>query len=360
MVSHHLQISSPGRICLLGEHQDYFGLPVIAAAVNLRIWVKGTPRKDSVFQINLRDTGEVVEFSLDEELIYTQKRDYLKSSVNVLRRKGVQWSHGWDCEIQGTIPINSGTASSSALVVAWIKFLLEASRKQRNFRKETIAELAFLSEVAEFKEPGGRMDHYSSALGKVIGIHFENGLKIKRFNPPLREFILADSLQRKDTTGVLAAIKSHVLTALTRVQKGRPSFNLFQPVDPQDQKKIDHLPPVEKRLLKGTLRTRELTAEAEKLLSQKDFDHSRFGKLLSRQHEVMRDDLQVSSPKLERMVQESLSAGALGAKINGSGGGGCIVVYAPQKTEKVAEALRKSNARVFIIKVDEGVKGERV
>jgi galactokinase len=28
-------ISSPGRICLFGEHQDYLGLPVIPMAINI-------------------------------------------------------------------------------------------------------------------------------------------------------------------------------------------------------------------------------------------------------------------------------------------------------------------------------------
>ncbi|MHA2203829.1 MAG: galactokinase family protein, partial [Candidatus Hodarchaeales archaeon] len=30
-------ISSPGRICLFGEHQDYLGLPVIPMAINKRL-----------------------------------------------------------------------------------------------------------------------------------------------------------------------------------------------------------------------------------------------------------------------------------------------------------------------------------
>ncbi|MDD8039868.1 MAG: galactokinase family protein, partial [Acidobacteriota bacterium] len=34
MVNPTLRVSSPGRICLLGEHQDYFGLAIIAAAIN--------------------------------------------------------------------------------------------------------------------------------------------------------------------------------------------------------------------------------------------------------------------------------------------------------------------------------------
>ncbi|MGB3975816.1 MAG: galactokinase family protein, partial [bacterium] len=30
-------IEAPGRICLLGEHQDYLGLEVISGAMNLKV-----------------------------------------------------------------------------------------------------------------------------------------------------------------------------------------------------------------------------------------------------------------------------------------------------------------------------------
>ncbi|MDC0235199.1 galactokinase family protein, partial [Candidatus Marinimicrobia bacterium] len=41
----HLEISTPGRICLFGEHQDYLGLPVIAMAISLRGKIKGQKRE---------------------------------------------------------------------------------------------------------------------------------------------------------------------------------------------------------------------------------------------------------------------------------------------------------------------------
>jgi galactokinase len=59
------------------------------------------------------------------------------------------------------------------------------------------------------------------------------------------------------------------------------------------------------------------------------------------------------------MIQASLDAGALGAKINGSGGGGCMFAYAPQEPEKVVEAIEKEGGKAYIIRVDEGTKTER-
>ncbi len=56
------------------------------------------------------------------------------------------------------------------------------------------------------------------------------------------------------------------------------------------------------------------------------------------------------------MIEVSLKAGALGAKINGSGEGGCIFAYAPEKAEEVAKALEKEGIKPHIIHVDEGAK----
>lgn len=354
-----LQVSAPGRICLFGEHQDYFGLSIIAAAINLRITASGRERKDRLIKISLPDIGEEEEFSLEKELAYEKERDYLRSAINILRRQGIHLRSGWDCLIQGTIPINSGSASSSALVVAWLKFLLESVHDKRTNFPEEIAELAFLTEVAEFKEPGGKMDHFSSALGGIISIDFGENMKVKRLRNPLKEFVLADSLQKKDTTGMLGTIKNHVLQGADSLRQRMESFSLKSPLNQEILDEIENLPSESKTLLKGTLLTRDLTAEGNTLFEQDVFDHVRFGELLTRQFEVLRDYHHISTPKIEQMIEESLKAGALGAKINGSGGGGCIFAYAPDKAENVSEALERLGAKVYIIRVDEGVRKER-
>jgi galactokinase len=351
-----IKVSAPGRICLFGEHQDYFGLPVIAAAINLRINITGKKRDDANIVITLPDIQDLEKFSLFEDLTYTKERDYLRSVVNVLRRKNVPISSGWDCTVQGNIPINSGTSSSSALVVAWIKFLLEGAESPMAKSPETIAELAFQAEVAEFKEPGGKMDHYASSLGGIVDIHFENQLKVTRFKNPLKEFVLADSLIRKDTTGTLGFIKRHVLQGVSEIRRSIKNFNLQNKIGDREREEIENLPPDVRRLLKGTLLTRDITAEGESLFQSNSFDHQKFGQLLTSQHEVLRDHLQVSVPKIEQMIETALKEGALGAKINGSGEGGCIFAYTPHGADRVAESLEELNTKVTIIRIDEGAR----
>lgn len=358
MINSELKVSAPGRLCLLGEHQDYFGLPIIAAAIDLRITVLGKARRDNIFSIELPDIKKKDEFTLNKKIRYSEERDYLRSVINVLRRQNVPISNGWDCSIQGTIPINSGTSSSSAMVIAWIKFLLEAFEDKRACCPEDIAEFGFLSEVAEFKEPGGKMDHYATSLGGVVNVYPGENFSVRQFNKPLDEFVLADSLIKKNTTGTLAHIKNNVLSGLKKVRKKLKDFNLASSVGTEEKNEIEKLPLTEKKLLLGTLKTRDITAEGEKLFMSDNFDHHYFGELLSRQQEVMRDYLDLSTPKLDKMIETSLVSGALGAKINGSGLGGCIFAYSPGKAETVAEALRQLDTNVYIVRVDEGVRIE--
>jgi galactokinase len=55
------------------------------------------------------------------------------------------------------------------------------------------------------------------------------------------------------------------------------------------------------------------------------------------------------------MVDTACQAGALGAKINGSGEGGCIFAYAPGTSKNVAEALERLDTDTYIVNIDQGV-----
>lgn len=351
-----LRVSAPGRMCLFGEHQDYFGLPIIAGAINLRISFEGLGRSDRRIEMILPDIEEKEEFGLDGDIPYLKERHYIRSTVNVLKRLNIPMPHGWDLKVHGEIPINSGTASSSAMVVAWIKFFLEAAGDSRAQSPDTIAEWAFLSEVAEFGEPGGKMDHYASAVGGVVNIHFQPVMKVVRFANQLDEFVLADSMQRKNTTGTLGFIKSNVFSGLKKVQESIPDFTVHSVLSEQEMHIIEGLPPNEKRLLGGTLKTRDLTRQGMDLFSSEPFHHELFGELLWKQQEVLRENIGISTPRLNELLDAAMGEGALGAKINGSGEGGCIFAYTPGRSEQVFEALARLGAKPHIIRIDEGAR----
>jgi galactokinase len=111
-------------------------------------------------------------------------------------------------------------------------------------------------------------------------------------------------------------------------------------------------------LLIGTIKNRDITYEAEKLLNQKVIDHKKVGELLNEHHQILRDVLKISTPRIESMISAALDAGAYGAKINGSGGGGCMFAYAPENPEKVVAAIEDAGGKSYIITPDVGTNVE--
>jgi len=58
------KVSTPGRICLFGEHQDYLGLPVIAAAISRRVNIEENQCKKSKMVIHLPYIHRLFNFDI--------------------------------------------------------------------------------------------------------------------------------------------------------------------------------------------------------------------------------------------------------------------------------------------------------
>ena len=212
-----MEITTPGRICLFGEHQDYLGLPVIAMAISLRMRINGYQRSDRKVIIHKKDLMETESFYLNE-LKYKTSRDYFKSGIKVCLDEGLIFSSGFECEITSEIPIRAGTSSSSAMVVSWIHFLSSMAEKEMNWTPKKLGELAFKAEVLEFREPGGMMDQYSTAIGNLIYLESDPTVTVEQLNPKLGSFILGDSGEPKDTKKILQRCRDLRLEIIEKVK----------------------------------------------------------------------------------------------------------------------------------------------
>lgn len=353
-----MKVSTPGRICLFGEHQDYLGLPVIAMAISRRVSIEGSKRADNQVVIHKPNINQKEVFELTNPLIYLKKRDYFRSGINVLRKIGFEFSSGFEVEIQGNIPINSGTSSSSALLVSWIHFLTQNADNPRTLSRKEIGELAYQAEVLEFGEPGGMMDQYSTAIGDIIYLESTPMIKVEDLTPNLGNFVLGDSLEPKDTLKILGHVKFGMLKAIEKIKAYDASFDLFKTPKERAQDYKNILTQDELILLKGNLSDRDILREALTMFRSQNVDNQRLGELLNIHQDSLREAKRVSTPKINKMIEAALDAGAIGGKINGSGGGGCMFVYAPTNTEKVAEAIEKAGGKSYIITKDKGTSIE--
>ena len=351
-------VSTPGRICLFGEHQDYLGLPVIAAAISKRIQLKGAFRSDRIVHFDLPDIQKTESFSLDFPLVYTQERDYFKSVLNVLSRKGHVFEKGLEIEVRGNIPINSGTSSSSALLVSWVEFLNEMY--QLGYSQKEVGEITYEAEVLEFTEPGGMMDQYSTAVGNVIYLASQPAISITTYQQALGTFVLGDSGEPKDTLGILSRVKFGTLGGIQKIKAIDPSFDLATTSQAACEAYRNLLTEDEWVLLTANLSDRDILLAAKKMFEgEASWDDKRLGDLLNDHQKNLREYKQISTPKIDRMIDAALGAGALGAKINGSGGGGCMFAYAPINPDAVVKAIEEAGGKAYVIRVDVGTQIEK-
>ncbi len=349
-------VSVPGRICLFGEHQDYHGLRVIAMAIDLRMRFSAEPRNDNTLVVMMPDIDSELLVKLQEEIRYEVKRDYLRSVVSVLKRRGVKLGRGYNITITSDIPINAGVSSSSAMVVGWAKLLLELVENPLKDDFLEIARIGHAAEVLEFNEPGGMMDHYTCSLGGLLHIDCADPIAVERLNDDIDGFVLCDSLEKKDTTGILAMLKNGVCSGVSLLRKMDKDFSLGRTSLKRALPCLEKLPERERAMVYATLRNRDITIEARQRIMQSD--RCAIGKLMDEHHEMLRDKLGISTENIESMIAAAKEAGALGCKINGSGAGGTMIAYAPGMEEQVAKAVRKLGADAYLVRESEGVRVE--
>jgi galactokinase len=359
MSSASFTVSAPGRICLFGEHQDYLGLPVIAAAINRRIRAEVRPSSDGyLLKLEMPDIGEQMTIDPSQEQHYTHSRDYLRAGVNVLLREGARFPKGAEIRITSNIPMQAGVSSSSALVIMWLRLLCQLAEPPLQAEPETLARWGHRTEVLEFHEPGGMMDHFCAALGGVLYIDTVPPYRAERLPVPLNGLVLADSLQPKATVEVLASRRRDVTEGIALLKEKMPHFDLHTTPLEEAEEALKSLPKHNARRVRANLINRDLTRRALQMLQSDHWKPQALGDLLLAHHAQLRDGLEVSTPKMEKMLEAALRAGALGGKVNGSGGGGCLFAYAPGREEEVVEAFRSAGGDAWRVRVDTGVQVE--
>lgn len=355
---HQLRVSAPGRVCLFGEHQDYLGLPVIAAAIDLRIAALAEQSGEPLLEIDMPDVGERIRLDPRSRQQYAKKRDYLRSCVSVLQRRGLTWSRGYRVEIRGEIPINAGVSSSSAMVIMWLRFLMAISDQRPVPAADDLARLGHEAEVLEFGEPGGMMDHFCAALGGVLYIETVPPFRARPTGSVLDGIVLGNSLEPKATIETLARTRAQVAEGVRLLTERFPSFDLANTPLAEVETALTELPATPARRLRANLVNRDLTVAALGVLERGNV--RALGELLLEHHAQLRDGLDLSTPKIERMLAAAMGAGALGGKINGSGGGGCMFAFAPGKEQEVAAALERAGGKSYVVKVAHGAYVETV
>lgn len=337
---------APGRVCLFGDHQDYLGLPIIACAINRFVKIRGFPNGSEEFHLEMPDINESRSFRIDENFDTLEKGDHIGAVVRVLKRYGCVLTKGYSITIKSDIPINAGLSSSSAIVVAWTRFLLSTFGSNHEVTDELVAQISFEAEVTEQNSPGGRMDQYSIAIGNIIFLETDDSAKFKKIESTLDGLVIGESGIPKNTVGLLGDLKSNALASIKAVQKFDSNFKLHLAIESDIEKYSKVISEELQPFFYASIKNHLITQQAFEVLNQKDLDEQKLGTLMNEHHSILKNNLKITTPKIDAMITAALDAGAYGAKIVGSGGGGSIcAITSKENKQKVINQINTAGAK---------------
>lgn len=294
------------RISLLGGNTDFreyylnYGGLCLSTTIDKYIYCIVKKRFDNLIYINY-SIKEIVE-NVDDI-----KHDLVREALKLTGvTKGIEITFLSDIPTQGT-----GLGSSSSVTVGLLNCL--HAYLGSSVGSEILAQEAIKIELDILKKPIGIQDQYAVAMG---------GLKAYRFDQSgsvIGQELMMEQSTKEDFNNSLMLLYTGITRSADDVLS---SFNVKNNKALLDQNKQFASDGVF-NLLKGNLRG--------------------FGELLNTYWEVKKQlSDKVSNVKIDEMYRRALSAGAIGGKVIGAGGGGFLLIMFPaNKRAKIREALKE-------------------
>jgi D-glycero-alpha-D-manno-heptose-7-phosphate kinase len=209
------------------------------------------------------------------------------------------------------LPARTGLGTSSAFTVGLLLGLYALKNQMRD--KHSLTADAIHVEQDLIGEAVGSQDQTSAAYGGFNRINFQRDgtVEVKR--------VLADQNR-------LADLQQHLALYFT-------GFSRTASEIAQEQLKVT---PQKKKELGAML---ELVDEAETIIANPARSLDEFGRFLHESWQIKRSlTHKISNANIDEVYQAGLSAGALGGKLLGAGGGGFMLFYVPPERR---DALRQ-------------------
>lgn len=276
-----------GKVILLGEHAVVHGYPAIAVGIERGV-VAEASRSD-------RDLLQLSPWALDIEPDAQGEEPLERAFAAILSDYGTRPPLKVTAEVE--LPAGAGLGCSAAIGVAVIDAIDETLARSRS--REELAEAAWAWERVFHGEPSG-VDNTMSAVGGVALFRRGKPLEPLRANKPLY-LVIGYSGEPSSTKEMVASVRRQLEQDRERVTQA------FEAID-------------------TLVRNAKHAIESGDLVA--------LGQLLDLNHTLL-SSLMLCTTKLDAMCQAARRAGALGAKMTGAGGGGCMFALVPKPEEAV-------------------------
>jgi D-glycero-alpha-D-manno-heptose-7-phosphate kinase len=304
---------TPYRVSFFGGGTDFplwfreHGGRVISTSINKYCYI--TCRRKPAF------------FPHKHRFVYSEIEDV--NDISATRHpaiKGVlewmQWTDGLEIHHDGDLPARSGLGSSSAFTVG----LLQAMHRLQNttLAAEELAKQAIHVEQKVIGEVVGCQDQIAVAYG---------GFNRIDFNPDETFSVTPITIDANR----LADLQNHLLLFFTGFSRFASDIESSKLVN--FSQKSDSLQ-----------RMMDMVVEAEDILKNNNRDLQQFGWMLQEAWEYKKSlSSIVSTSAIDEIYNKAITAGALGGKILGAGGGGFILFFVPPEKQS---AVRNSLAEL--------------
>jgi D-glycero-alpha-D-manno-heptose-7-phosphate kinase len=313
-----LRSKAPLRISFAGGGTDVLpylaerGGVVLSVTIDRYAYTSLRVVEDSSITVKSLDYDTVIKHQVEGFLPYDGNLDLIKATINRLHLEREQLRSGIEVFLHSDAPPGSGLGSSSTLVVS----LIALFRRYHNLALTDyeIADLAYQIEREDMGIKGGKQDQYAATFGGFNFIEFHADKTIVnplRIDPDIvneldYNLLLCYTGSTRQSSGIIDRQVQNYLS-----QKS----NSVAAMDELKHIAID----LKNALLRGKLND--------------------FGALLNDawiNKKQMAE--QISNPYIDDLYTAAISAGALGGKIAGAGGGGYMFFYCPFGTKQQVAA----------------------
>jgi len=300
--------STPLRISFFGGGTDYpiwyrqHGGSVLSTTINKSCYItcRWLP---PFFEYHSRISYSKVENVLENDMIE-------HPSVRAcLQYKGIE--DGVEIHHIADLPARTGLGASSAFTVGLLLGLYALKNQMRD--KRALAADAIHVEQELLQEAVGSQDQASAAYGGFNRINFQTDGSIE-----VRPVLSAHNR--------LAELQQHLALYFTGFSRTASEIAREQiKVTPQKTKELHTM--------------RQLVDEAEAIITNPLRSLDEFGRLLHESWRIKRTLTQkISSTSIDEVYEAGLSAGALGGKLLGAGGGGFMLFFVPPEKRQALRA----------------------
>ena len=304
-----------GKTILFGEHFVVYGLPAVASALGSYTTAKVERDEAGNGLTLIDDRPETPGYKKGKKPEQDDSMQKIFSAMNIdLDKNPLKIALG------GNLVAASGVGASAASCAAIARALSEYFNL--NLSDEKINAIAYEGEKGYHGTPSG-IDNTAATYGGLIWFKkdLEGGpntierIKMKE----AVELVIGNSGITSNTKEVVADIRAK------------------KEAEPEKYDKIFS-------------EYGQLVKEAREALEQ--FNVERIGELMDKNHGLLQQ-INISCKELDEMVAIAKEAGALGAKLTGTGRGGLIIALTPGKElqEKVASAIEEKGYSIIKTKI---------